>query len=396
LAVEFKFPDIGEGVMEGEVTKWLVKEGDYVKRDQPLVEVMTEKVTVELPSPVAGTVLKIMAKAGETIRVGQTVVVLGEKGETVQTQAIASASTAATSPTHSESQKMVQPAVQGKTIATPAVRKLARELNIDLAVVQATGPGGRITEEDVRNASKIATQPIAQAEGLEERVPLKGIRKTIAERMVKFKHIAAHVTHVEEVDFTELVSVREKAKQMAQKSNVKMTYLPFVVKAVVDGLKKHPHFNASLDDQKNEIVVKKYYNIGMAVATENGLIVPVIKDADKKSLMQIAQEIEELSEKARTNKLTLNETREGTFTITNIGSIGGVFSTAIINHPEVAILAIGRIVKRPAVKNGNIVIRDIVNFSLNFDHRVLDGADAANFLNMVKKSLEEPNFELQA
>ena len=396
MAVEFKFPDIGEGVMEGEVTKWLVKEGDYVKRDQPLVEVMTEKVTVELPSPVAGTVLKIMAKAGETIRVGQTVVVLGEKGETVPTQTLASASAITTSPIHADSQKKIQPVIQGKTIATPAVRKLARELSIDLAVVPATGQGGRITEEDVRNAINIATQPIAPAEGLEERIPLKGIRKTIAERMAKSKQLAAHVTHVEEVDFTELVSVREKAKQMAQKSNVKMTYLPFVVKAVVDGLKKHPHLNASLDDLKNEIVVKKYYNIGMAVATENGLIVPVIKDADKKSLMQIAQEIEELSEKARTNKLMLNETRGGTFTLTNIGSIGGVFSTAIINHPEVAILAIGRIVKRPAVKNGIVVVRDMVNFSLNFDHRVLDGADAANFLNIVKKSLEEPNFELQA
>lgn len=394
MAVEFKFPDIGEGVMEGEVTKWLVNEGDYVKRDQPLVEVMTEKVTVELPSPVAGTVLKIMARAGETIRVGQTVVVLGEKGETVPAQTIAGPSTATTSPIHNDSQRMVQPSAQGKTIATPAVRKFARELNVDLTVVQATGPGGRITEEDVRNASRRVPQSTAQAEGLEERVPLKGIRKTIAERMGKSKQIAAHVTHVEEVDFTELVYIRERAKQVAQKSNVKMTYLPFVVKAVVEGLKKYPHFNASLDDHENEIVVKKYYNIGIAVATENGLIVPVIKDADKKSLMQVAQEIEELGEKARTNKLTLNETRGGTFTLTNIGSIGGVFSTAIINHPEVAILAIGRIVKRPAVINGNIVVRDIVNFSLNFDHRVLDGADAANFLNMVRQSLEEPKFEL--
>ncbi len=396
MAVEFKFPDIGEGVMEGEVTKWLVEEGDYVKRDQPLVEVMTEKVTVELPSPIAGLVLKIMVKAGETIRVGQTVVVLGEKGETVQTQTTASTSAVPASPMHVDPQKMVQHPVQGKTIATPAIRKLARELNIDLAVVQSTGPGGRITEEDVRSASKMAMQPMVQGEGLEERVPLKGIRKTIAERMSRSKHLAAHVTHVEEVDFTELVSVREKAKEMAHQSNVKMTYLPFVVKAVVNGLKKYPHFNASLDDGKNEIVVKKYYSIGIAVATQNGLIVPVIKEVDKKSLRQIAQEIEELSEKARTGKLVLNETRGGTFTITNIGSIGGVFSTAIINHPEVAILAIGRIVKRPAVRNGNIVVRDIVNLSLNFDHRVLDGADAANFLNMVKHSLEEPNFDLQA
>jgi pyruvate dehydrogenase E2 component (dihydrolipoamide acetyltransferase) len=392
LAVEFKFPDIGEGVMEGEVTKWLVKEGDYVKRDQPLVEVMTEKVTVEFPSPVAGTVLKIMAKAGETIRVGQTVVVLGEKGETVQTQSVATATTA--SPVYGDSQKTAQPVMHDKIIATPAIRKLARELNVDLATVQATGPGGRITEEDVRNTSKRAAQPIVQVEGLEERIPFKGIRKTIAERMARSKNIAAHVTHVEEIDFTELVSAREKAKAIAQKSNLKMTYLPFIVKAIIGGLQKYSHLNASLDDLKKEILVKKYYNIGIAVATENGLIVPVIKDADKKNLMQIAQEIEELSDKARKNTLTLNETRGGTFTITNIGSVGGVFSTAIINHPEVAILAIGRIVKRPAVKDGNVVVRDMVNFSLNFDHRVLDGADAANFLNMVKQSLEDPDFEL--
>jgi len=391
LAVEFKFPDIGEGVMEGEVTKWLVKEGDYVKRDQPLVEVMTEKVTVELPSPVAGTVLKIMARAGETIRVGQTLIVLGEKGETVQIQNVASESITMTSTAHSDLQKTAQPVLQGKIIATPAIRKLARELNVDLAVVQATGPGARITEEDVKNASKRA-EPMMQGEGLEERIPLKGIRKTIAERMARSKHIAAHVTHVEEVDFTELISAKEKAK-MAQKSNVKITYLPFIVKAVINGLKRHPHLNASLDDQKNEIVVKKYYNVGIAVATENGLIVPVIKDADKKNLVQIAQEIEELSDKARTGRLALNETRGGTFTITNIGSIGGVFSTAIINHPEVAILAIGRIVKRPVVKNGTVVVRDMVNFSLNFDHRVLDGADAASFLNVVKQKLEEPNFD---
>ncbi|MBM3897731.1 MAG: 2-oxo acid dehydrogenase subunit E2 [Thaumarchaeota archaeon] len=391
MAVEFKFPDIGEGVMEGEVTKWLVKEGDYVKRDQPLVEVMTEKVTVELPSPVAGTVLKIMARAGETIRVGQTLIVLGEKGETVQIQNVASESITMTSTAHSDLQKTAQPVLQGKIIATPAIRKLARELNVDLAVVQATGPGARITEEDVKNASKRA-EPMMQGEGLEERIPLKGIRKTIAERMARSKHIAAHVTHVEEVDFTELISAKEKAK-MAQKSNVKITYLPFIVKAVINGLKRHPHLNASLDDQKNEIVVKKYYNVGIAVATENGLIVPVIKDADKKNLVQIAQEIEELSDKARTGRLALNETRGGTFTITNIGSIGGVFSTAIINHPEVAILAIGRIVKRPVVKNGTVVVRDMVNFSLNFDHRVLDGADAASFLNVVKQKLEEPNFD---
>ncbi len=394
MPVEFKFPDVGEGVMEGEITKWLVKEGDEVKRDQPVVEVMTEKVTVELPAPISGTILKVMAKAGETVKVGQTLFVIGQKGESVQNmQAQTEAKTVVVQNTM---QKPIQAAKNAKVLATPAVRKLAREMNIDLSLVDPTGSGGRIIENDVRrlNQKAVNISPATQVTetGLEEKIPLRGIRKTIADRMTKSKAAAAHVTHVEEVDFTDLVLLREKAKEMAVKNGIKLTYLPFIVKAVVAALKKYNIVNSSLDDEKSEIVVKKYYNIGIAVATENGLIVPVIKDADKKNLLQIAREIEDLSEKARTNKLTLNEAKGGTFTITNIGSVGGIFSTAIINYPEVAILALGRIVKRPAVKDGQIVIRDTANLALTFDHRVLDGADAANFLNVIKHSLETPSF----
>jgi pyruvate dehydrogenase E2 component (dihydrolipoamide acetyltransferase) len=393
MPVEFKFPDVGEGVMEGEVTKWFVKEGDDVKRDQPVVEVMTEKVTVEIPAPVSGTILKVMARVGETVKVGQTLFVIGQKGESVQNmQAQAEAKIGAVQTT---TRKPVQAAKNAKVLATPAVRKLAREMNIDLSLVEATGSGGRITKEDVRrlNQKAVDASPAVQATeaGLEERIPLRGIRKTIADRMTKSKAVAALVTHVEEVDVTELVSLRERAKETAVKSGVKLTYLPFIVKAVVAALKKYNLVNSSLDDEKSEIVVKRYYNIGIAVATENGLIVPVIKDADKKSLLQIAREIEELSGKARTNKLTLNEAKGGTFTITNIGSVGGIFSTAIINYPEVAILALGRIVKRPAVKDGQIVVRDTANLALTFDHRVLDGADAAGFLNAIKHDLETPS-----
>lgn len=390
MPVEFRFPDVGEGVMEGEVTKWLVKEGDEVKRDQPVVEVMTEKVTVEIPAPVSGTILKVMAKAGETVKVGQTLFVIGQKGESVQAQIEAKPAIV-----QNTTQKPIQAAKNAKVLATPAVRKLAREMNIDLSLVEATGSGGRITEADVRrlNQKAVDASPAVQVTeaGLEERIPLRGIRKIIADRMTKSKAVAAHVTHVEEVDVTELVSLRERAKETAVKSGVKLTYLPFIVKAVVATLKKYSLVNSSLDDEKSEIVVKRYYNIGIAVATENGLIVPVIKDADKKSLLQIAREIEDLSKKARTNKLTLNEAKGGTFTITNIGSVGGIFSTAIINYPEVAILALGRIVKRPAVKDGQIVVRYMANLALTFDHRVLDGADAAGFLNAIKHDLETPS-----
>lgn len=393
MPVEFRFPDVGEGVMEGEVTKWLVKEGDEVKRDQPVVEVMTEKVTVEIPAPISGTILKVIARVGETVKVGQTLFVIGQKGESVQNmQAQAEAKIGAVQTT---TRKPVRAAKNAKVLATPAVRKLAREMNIDLALVEATGSGGRITEADVRrlNQKAVDASPAVQVTeaGLEERIPLRGIRKTIADRMTKSKTVAALVTHVEEVDVTELVSLRERAKETAAKSGVKLTYLPFIVKAVVAALKKYNLVNSSLDDEKSEIVVKRYYNIGIAVATENGLIVPVIKDADMKSLLQIAREIEELSGKARTNKLALNEAKGGTFTITNIGSVGGIFSTAIINYPEVAILAIGRIVKRPAVKDGQIVVRDTANLALTFDHRVLDGADAAGFLNAIKHDLETPS-----
>ncbi|MBI2126750.1 MAG: 2-oxo acid dehydrogenase subunit E2, partial [Thaumarchaeota archaeon] len=360
----------------------------------PVVEVMTEKVTVEIPAPVSGTILKVMAKAGEIVNVGQTLFVIGQKGEPVQN--IQAQTEAKVAVVQSSMQRPKQVAKAG-VLATPAVRRLAREMNVDLALVEGTGSGGRITEADVRRLNQkaaivqsTATYQAAET-GLEERIPLRGIRKTIADRMAKSKNTAADVTHVEEVDMTELVSLREKTKVIAAKSGVKLTYLPFVVKAVVSALKKYNLVNSSLDDEKSEIVVKKYYNIGIAVATENGLIVPVIKDADNKGLLQIAREIEDLSEKARTNKLTLNEVKGGTFTVTNIGSVGGIFSTAIINYPEVAILALGRIAKRPAVKDGQIAVRDTANLALTFDHRVLDGADAANFLNAIKHSLETPS-----
>jgi pyruvate dehydrogenase E2 component (dihydrolipoamide acetyltransferase) len=397
-------PDIGEGVAEGEIVKWLVKEGDEVKENQPLVEVMTDKVNVEIPSPKKGTVLKLNAKEGEVIKVGRVLITIGEKGEQslsvvttiVAAEPIAPSRAAMASPATTLGTSVPKPP---EVLATPATRKLARDLGVDLAHVQGTGPGGRITDEDVRRFTPgikpaVVAVGVAGPRGAEERIPLRGIRRKIAERMVKSKHTAAHVTHVDEVDMTEVVQLREKAKQAAEKRGVKMTYLPFIIKALIPALKQYPYLNSTLDDEKEEIVLKRYYNIGIATATEQGLVVPVLKDAEHKSITQLAEEIEKLSTKARTTQLTLDEIQGSTFTITNVGGIGGVFATPIINYPEVAILGLHKITKRPVVKDNQIVIRDMTYVSLSFDHRVLDGAMAAEFMNMIKQYLEDPKLLL--
>jgi pyruvate dehydrogenase E2 component (dihydrolipoamide acetyltransferase) len=396
-------PDIGEGVAEGEVVKWLVKEGDEVNENQPLVEVMTDKVNVEIPSPKKGKILKLNAKEGEVIKVGQVLITIGEKGE----QPKAVASVISPGPIAPSRAAMISPAIKsvassakpGEILATPATRKLARDLGVDLIRIQGTGPGGRITEEDVRQfkpESKPAAVGVTTTgpKGVEERIPLRGIRRKIAERMVKSKHTAAHVTHVEEVDMTEVVQLREKAKQAAERHEVKITFLPFIIKALIPALKQYPYLNATLDDEKQEIVLRKYYNIGIATATDQGLVVPVLRNADHKSITQLAEEIEKLSAKARTSQLTLDEIQGSTFTITNVGGIGGVFATPIINYPEVAILGVHKITKRPVVRDNQIAIRDMTYLSVSFDHRVLDGAMAAEFMNMIKQYLEDPKLLL--
>lgn len=406
MVFEFRLPDVGEGVAEGEVVKWLVKEGDEVKENQPLVEIMTDKVNVEIPSPKKGTVLRLMAKEGEVVKVGQVLITIGEKGEQPTTSAPSVSKALAPAPAKVTAAPPIQaPSVTvtkkpQEILATPATRKLARDLGVDLSLVQATGPGGRITDDDIRRFKESGKRPAAVAvtvagpRGVEERMPLRGIRRKIAERMSKSKHTAAHVTHVDEVDMTEVVHLREKAKASAEKRGVKLTYLPFIIKALIPALKQYPYLNATLDDEKQEIILKKYYNIGIATATDQGLVVPVLKDADHKSTTQLAEEIERLSERARAGQLTLEEIQGSTFTITNIGGIGGVFATPIINYPEVAILGVHKITKRPVVKENQIVIRDMTYLSVSFDHRVLDGAMAAEFLNMVKQYLEDPKLLL--
>jgi len=420
MAVEFKLPDIGEGVHEGEIVKWLVREGDVVKEDQPIVEVMTDKATVEIPSPAAGKILQINAKEGEVVKVGSVLVVIGKEGEqptadgrkaeaAVVAQARERADDKSVKAAVAE-KTMTAPTAKGRVLATPATRKLARELGVDITLVQGTGPGGRVTDEDVRRfterkevapaptaAERIAPIPPPRRVGpdqLEERIPLRGIRKRISDHMHHAKTTAAHFTFVDEVDVTELVRVREDLKAVAEKQGVKLTYLPFIVKACVASLKKHPYLNASIDHEKGEIVLKHYYNIGIATATEEGLIVPVVKGADRLSILQIAQEVERLATKAREKKIALEELQGGTFTITSLGALGGLFATPIVNSPESAILGVHEIKKRPVVLDSEIVIRDVMLVSLSFDHRLIDGHVGAAFAKDVKAFLEDPKWLL--
>lgn len=407
---QFKLPDVGEGVAEGEILKWHVKEGDTVKENQPLVEVMTDKVNVEIPSPRAGKVARLYAKEGEVVKVGAVLVDIEEGGAPssptiAKTQEPTRAAAPPVAPSRAAPQMVGAPQKRSEaTLATPAVRKLARDLGVDLTRVAGTGPGGRVLENDIRQFAETKAGPappagavqvqVPKAEGIEERIPLRGLRRIIADRMVKSKHTIAHVTHFEEVDMTELVELREKAKQVAEKRGIKLTYLPFTIKALVAALKKFPYLNASLDDEKGEIVLKKYYNIGIATATEQGLVVPVVKDADKKTVFQLAHEVEQLAQKARAGQLSLEDIHGGTFTITNVGAIGGYIATPIINHPEVAILGTHKITKRPVVRDGAIVARDVMYMSLSFDHRVLDGMMAAEFATALKHYLEHPKMLL--
>ena len=414
MVYEFRLPDIGEGVAEGEVVKWLVKEGDAVKENQPLVEIMTDKVNVEIPSPKQGIIQKLMAKEGEVVKVGQALLAIEEKGgqpsvSVLERAAVAtkpSLPTSAKTPTIARQQEIplaTAPQASRKpdeVLATPATRKLARDLGVDLTIVQGTGRGDRITDEDVQRFKQLGrtvaavTVTTSGPRGVEERVPLRGIRRKVAEHMLKSKNATAQVTHVDEVDMTEVVQLRERANASAEKRGVKLTYLPFVIKALIPALKQYPYLNSSFDDEKEEIVLKKYYNIGIATDTESGLVVPVVKDAEHKSITQLAIEIATLSEKAHAGQLALNEVQGSTFTITNVGGIGGVFATPIINYPEVAILGLHKITKRSVVKDNQITIRDMTYLSLSFDHRVLDGAMAARFVNTIKQYLEDPKLLL--
>lgn len=387
---EFKFPDVGEGIAEGEIVRWLVKEGDSVKEDQDLVEVETDKALLTLNSPYTGKVTKLHGKEGEIIKVGNVLTTFDAGAEEPPVEAEKRDTGTVVGSLSDDAAVEIAHPVQ----ATPAVRLLAKQMRLDLATVKGTGPGGRITKEDVeRAATKTAQQTNAETDayGSVEKIPLRGIRRTVAKRMAEASKRVAEVTIWEDADITELERVRARERRVAEEKGVRLTYLPFIMKAVIPALNAHPYFNASLDEGAEAIVLKKYFNIGIAVDTTDGLIVFVIKDADKKNILDLAKEIATLADKARLRKIDLHELKGSTFTITNYGVVGASYGTPIINYPEVAILGLGKIEDRPVVRKGEIAIRKIMPLSLAFDHRVIDGVEAGRFLGVVIQHLEDPN-----
>ena len=437
----FRLPDIGEGVAEGEVVKWFVAEGATVAEDAPLVSVLTDKANVEIPSPKAGRIVKLHAQVGDKVKVGGLLVTIEPTGgATPPSAGSAPASAPATLPPTTPAGATAavpgrtseaasapgagsSPASSARPLASPAVRRLAAERGIDLATVRGSGPGGRVTEADLAPAagstvppvtiaspepsapaastSPATLSPIPAAPGApaavatapgDERLPLRGVRRVIAEHMAQSVHTAAHYTYVEEIDASELVRVRERMAKHVERNGVKLSYLPFIVKAVVAGLRSHPMLNATMDDARQELVVRKAINIGVALAAPDGLMVPVLHGADHKSLTQIAKEVQDLAERGRAGKLTRAELTGGTFTITSLGALGGVMATPILNYPEVGILGVHKIVRRPVYKSdGSLGPADLMNLSVSLDHRVLDGILAAQFLSVVKSNLEDPH-----
>jgi pyruvate/2-oxoglutarate dehydrogenase complex dihydrolipoamide acyltransferase (E2) component len=404
MAYVFSFPDVGEGIHEGRIVEWLVAEGATVAEDEALVKVETDKAVVELPSPRAGKVIRLHAAADAVIHVGDPLVTIGEAGEQLPATAAATPvpeRAAATRPPVAAA----EPGPARRPAATPRTRALARRLGVDLSAVRGTGTGGRITDEDVERAARgeVVATPAAPAapapsvrraatvDGEVERLPISHLRKVIANAMRASKQTAAHVTHVDEADVTQLVEHYRRVKPVIEaQAGVKFSLLPFFIKALTTTLKRHPIFNASVDENAQEILLKRYYNIGIAVDTPEGLIVPVLKDADRKDMVTLAAEVADLAERARSRRLTLDELKGGTCTITNIGPLGGVFATPIINQPELAIVGLHKISDRPAVVDGEIAIRKVMYLSVSFDHRYIDGAAGARFMSDLAALVSDP------
>lgn len=428
MSFKFKLPDIGEGIHEGEIVKWFIKPGDKVEEDDVLCEVQNDKAVVEIPSPVAGTVEEVLVAEGTVAVVGDVLVTFDAPGyedlsfkgdehaeETAQPEAAA--------------EEVKEEAAQAETstkrvIAMPSVRKYAREKGVNIALVTGTGDNGRVLKQDIEaflnggasvvaetaeTTTKVADkavgakeeqvkQPAApvvlEGEFPESREKMSGIRKAIAKAMVNSKSTAPHVTLMDEIEVTKLVAHRKKFKDVAAAKGIKLTFLPYVVKALTSALREYPILNTSVDDANSEIIHKHYYNIGIAADTEKGLLVPVVKNADRKSVFSISNEINELAGKARDGKLAPNEMKGASCTITNIGSAGGQWFTPVINHPEVAILGIGRIAEKAIVRDGEIVAAPVLALSLSFDHRIIDGASAQNALNHIKRLLNDPELLL--
>lgn len=424
-ATPVKLPELGEGVTEGELVKWTVNIGDQVKADQTVAEIMTDKATVEVPSPVAGTVKEFKFKKGDVIKVESVILTLSGAGgpvaSTTKPVTAAAAQQSAVVTVNQPSMTMsasaspssfYPPVADSKVLATPATRRLAREIGVDINGLAGTGLAGRVTREDVISKGGGGTPQISNGVGatsagtatmnfpkpafnsnnasLEERVDLLGIRKKIAQNMQMSKAIIPHFTLMDEADVTQLVHLRESLKDYAEKNGTKITYLPFVMKALIATIKEFPQFNASIDDAASQIVYKKYFHIGFAADTPNGLMVPVIKNADQKSILEISKEIIDLSQRARAGKLKPDEMKGSTVTITNIGSVGGTYATPIINHPEVAILGMYKISDKPILKDGKIDFIKSMNYTITADHRLIDGAVAANFLRSFFQKVQNP------
>lgn len=419
--MDFRLPELGEGVYEAELVSWLVKPGDPVKRGQGLMEVMTDKATMEVPAPFAGQITNLRAELGQQVKVGDVVLAYTPAGEREEkpaapaapaagklekksakkTKAAAPETPAAVSALATSGNGPPAPIARANLAvqAAPSVRYMARKLSIDLVSVQGSGPSGRILIEDLSRAVQAAA-PAARPSRAEPRpdygtpgtrIKLVGLRRKIAERMVQSKHTIPHYTYVDECDVSEMVRLRESLREPVSRAGAKLTYLAFFVKAAVAALKQVPIANASLDEASGEIVLHDHYHLGIAVATPAGLIVPVIHDADQKDLIQIARDIDRLSAEARAGKSRLEDLRGGTFTLTSTGGIGGLLSTPVINHPEVGILGVGKITRRPVFDAaGNVRPADMVYLSLSFDHRVVDGAVAAAFTNALIQQLQQP------
>jgi pyruvate dehydrogenase E2 component (dihydrolipoamide acetyltransferase) len=413
MARTFVLPDLGEGLVEAEIRAVLVHEGDIVKEDSPLLEVETDKAQVEIPSPFAGRVEKIHVEPGQTVKVGQPLVSFADAGGA---PAPARSVAAAAAPVAPSPPPAAAPRADGGPVAaTPSTRRLAREMGVDLHAVRGTGPGDRITDDDVRaSAGKPAVAPARAAApagpakplavvGLEppplpkfeqwgpvERQPLSHLRRTIAERMALSSALIPHVSHFDKVDLTDLNAIVTRSFEAAKQREITLTLTSFILKAAALALHEHPQFNASLDAGAGELILKRYCHLGIAVATDRGLIVPVIRDVDKKPVMELARELAALAQRVRDGKAALDDLRGGTFTVTNIGALGGTGAIPIINYPEVAILGVARGREEPVVRGGQIVVRTMLPITLTFDHRVADGADGARFAQAIVRRLEAP------
>ncbi|MCB5251426.1 MAG: dihydrolipoamide acetyltransferase family protein [Candidatus Cloacimonadaceae bacterium] len=420
----FKFPDIGEGLEEGKIIEWYVEKGQSIESGDPLVKMETDKVVTDIPSPKAGIIAVRYGGIGDTIKVGSALVeidIQGVDGEAAVAQAkeqpeapskeavdeegfagvvgtIEVAGDGAYLPSGDEGRPAKADAPKArKALATPVARAMAKDYGIDINEVTGTGPAGRVMKKDIETFSKSSASPKMQspmsAALAQERTrtePLSQIRKTIARNMLRSKQNTAHMSIMDEVEVSELVAARARINEALAEKGIRLSYLPFIIKAITMALKDHPLLNAELDMENERIIYKNYYNIGIAMDTAEGLVVPVIKDADGKSLIQLAKELSSLIEKAQERKLSLDDLRDGTFSITSYGSIGGYFAVPVIAYPQVAIFGIGRLSEKPIVKNHEIAIGQILPISMSVDHRIVDGAEVSRFLNDVLAYLKEP------